>query len=207
MVRRRNEPPGYLAPLYRTLLDEAAERASCRMLIDSSNWPQFGRLLHSATGGRIGYIHLVRDPRAALHSRTRRGLQRRLANTSRSRIAASIAQDARRWTVWNQEASELAHLGCPFLTVRYEDLVRDPSATLARIAATFRIDPAHVTNRNVKRVRRHVVWGNRRAVPGTVELVADDRWQSESTRSRQRLAWLITTRHRRRYGYVQRRPI
>ncbi len=201
IVQRGEAPTPALTRACSTVLHEAARLTEAQTLVDSSNWPAYGAMLHAVAGGRVSYIHLVRDPRAAIHSRTRRGVRRRLRGRSSARVVGSVVHDSHRWNQWNREAAALAGLGAPFVTIRYEDLVDDPHEVLAHATNTLGLPELDVTHGSVERSRLHVIWGNRGAVAGKTELVADDRWQTESPKYRQRLCGLLTIRQRRVHGY------
>lgn len=201
LVRDANGPSEALARTCRALLDEAAVRLDATTLVDSSNWPAYATLLHDVARGRIGYIHLVRDPRGAIHSRTRKGVKRRLRGAPSARVLVSIVRDSHRWNAWNRDAAALQRLGAPFVTVRYEDLVTDPVGVLADATRTLGIPVPPISEQFVERSRRHVVWGNQGASDGHTRLVADERWREESPASRRLLCALLTARRRRAYGY------
>ncbi len=184
-----------------SLLRHAASRTGSRVLVDSSNWPSFGRLLGTATGGECGYIHLVRDPRAAIHSRIRGGRRYLLDGASAPRVTASVVQDSRRWNRWNRQAEKLDGFGTVYTRVRYEDLVRDPGATLAEVTAALDLPSVAASGNRVEIDRRHVIGGSRGARNGTVEVVGNDDWRRESTPTRRALVEVLTAPGRRRYGY------
>ena len=201
IVHGRRKPAPYLVDFFASLLRHAATRTGSRVLVDSSNWPSFGRLLDTATGGECGYIHLVRDPRAAIHSRTRGGMQYLLDGASAPRVTASVVQDSRRWNLWNRQAEKLAGVGTVYTRVRYEDLVRDPSATLAEVTTELDLPSVAASGNRVEIDRRHVIGGSRGARNGTVEVVDNDDWRRESTPTRRALVEVLTAPGRRRYGY------
>ena len=90
LVHHRKGPPPYLADLCRILLERVAQGSKARLLVDSSQKLSFGRLLNAVTGGAISYIHLTRDPRAAVHSCIRKGVTRQLSRESRARILVEL---------------------------------------------------------------------------------------------------------------------
>ncbi len=202
VVNKGAEAPPYLASVYRTLLREAATRSDSTCIVDSSNWPAFGRVLHEAAQPwPVGYVHLVRDPRGAVHSRTRNGQNHELASASRLRVMASVYQDARRWNAWNAESEQLARLGDAYAVVRYEDLVRDPGTALRAFLAAMDLPALELHTPTVELRRAHVIWGNRGAKNGSVELRLDDRWHRESPLTRRLLTAAVTFRSQRGYGY------
>ena len=190
------DPPApWLVPLVR----DVTAAAGAGTVIDSSNWPWFGRLLGDAFDD-VAYVHLVRDPRAAVHSRLRKGRTRKLAGRSAARQLVSIARDARRWVAWNADAASLA-ARAPLSTVRYEDLVADPAPTLARVTSELGLPAPAVDGRRVERARQHVVWGNRRARAGAVELVLDDAWRRDASPVERAVVSALTVTGRRRHRY------
>ena len=91
---------------------------------------------------------------------------------------------ARRWVTVNAMIAGLARLGTPRVTLRYEDLVRDPRTELARIAAltadvTGVTDPlAFLTATRSTQAGSHAVAGGRiRMRTGPIALSLDEKWR------------------------------
>jgi hypothetical protein len=112
-----------------TLLEAVAAETGSTVLIDSSkNMSRAAALVHDSRLD-VRVLHLVRDGRGYIRSRTRReNAPRRLRDLTPLVLAP--------WLLKNLMVSLLLRPRVPterFLLCRYEDLVRDPDAELARI--------------------------------------------------------------------------
>jgi len=198
-VRSRRAPPPQLREVFGTLLREVAADGRATYLVDSSNWPAFGRLLREAFPGDTHAIHLLRDPRATVYSRVRRGVSKGKRRSQGPRLAASVVRDSLRWSGWNRDARGMADV----VQLRYEDLCRAPGEELDRLTDAIgwprvTVGPGQV----VERRREHVIWGNKGAHSGPVTLQLDDRWREAAPAWARGVAWTLTRQERRRYGYV-----
>jgi hypothetical protein len=104
--------------------------------------------------------------------------------------------------------SNLARLGTPRVTLRYEDLVRDPRTELSRVAAltadvTGVTDPLEFLHGNeFEQAGSHAVAGGRiRMHSGPIALSLDEKWRREYAASRRRMVAALTWPLRRFYGY------
>jgi hypothetical protein len=136
-----------------------------------------------------------------VYSRLRRAVDRRLREAPGPRVGASVVRDSLRWSSWNRDARGMAGV----TRLRYEDLCRDPRGELDRLTEAIgwpsvEVGPGGV----VERHREHVLWGNKGARSGHVALQLDDRWRDDAPAWARGLAWRITWRERRRYGYLVR---
>lgn len=176
-----------------------------RVIVDSSKLPAYGLLLERVPGLDLRLLHLVRDPRAAAYSWSRRKLQPD-RGTPGYMEQLSPAKSAALWSVWNTAAE--ARWGRDperYRRVRYEDFVAQPMATVAGILDWLG-QPAAVppfTDTDVVELgENHSVAGNPdRLRHGPVRLRLDSEWLSQMP-SRDRLAvtagsWPLLLR----YGY------
>jgi hypothetical protein len=99
----------------------------------------------------------------------------------------------------------LRRLGVPYRLLRYEDLVRDPRASILRVAELFDGDPPaldFIRNGQVLLGVNHTASGNpSRFRRGAVELRADVEWREQVPRWQRALVRLVTFPLRRSYGY------
>lgn len=201
-------PGGGTAELVSALGQVYAAIASvtqAKVIVDSSKLPAYGMLLERVPGIDLHLLHLVRDPRAAAFSWSRRKVQPdRGAFGYMEQLGP--AKSAALWSVWNAAAE--ARWGRDperYRRVRYEDFVARPAATVAGILEWLGEPGAGsaFTDADVVELgENHSVAGNpNRLHRGQVRLRLDSEWMSHMG-SRDRLAvtassWPLLLR----YGY------
>jgi hypothetical protein len=113
----------------------------------------------------------------------------------------SLGQAARQWRRSNEEAEHILR-GVDrvrWIEVRYEDLCRDPRATMGEICSFLEVDPA-AWRPDFKAAEHHVV-GNGMRLDGGGEVRLDDRWRAVLQGSDMNLFETIAGEMIRRYGY------
>jgi hypothetical protein len=172
-------------------------QTGARVVVDSSKAPGYARFLAGVEGVDLRILHLVRDPRATVHSWLRE--QEGRSGGPRFGPAAVAAV----WSVWNP-AIELAFRRGRYLRLRHEDLVADPEAGVRRILELVEEDVPQLPLRDGRHVElgaAHVIAGNpNRFERGTVEVRRDDAWR-EAGGGWQRQVSALTWPLRLRYGY------
>jgi Sulfotransferase family len=187
------------------LYQAAQQETGCRVIVDSSKAPLYAKQLSTLPGIDLYLVHLVRDPRATAHSFQR---QKKLPDFGDERLMQRQPPhvSSRRWT-WVATATEILWRGNPdrYLRVRYEDFVREPQATVRRIAALANEVPEALpfSSQTTVRLRpTHSVSGNpNRFTTGSVEVRADDEWVHLMRRTDRMLTTMLTWPLLLRYGY------
>ncbi|NRQ34437.1 sulfotransferase [Nonomuraea sp. NN258] len=171
--------------------------AGARVVVDSSKHASLAYCLVAA-GVDVRVVQVIRDPRAVAHS-----WGRSVARPEDGRPMArwGAARTALHWTAQNL-ALELL----PGVTrVRYEDLVRDPAATLSWLAARLGLPAGgtpFLTGGTARLSPAHTVSGNpMRFTVGAVELRRDDSWTGGLASRDRRLVGALTWPLRAAYGY------
>ncbi|MES1245478.1 MAG: sulfotransferase [Acidobacteriota bacterium] len=163
-----------------------------RAFLDASKRP--GRLLHlkRIPGLDLRVIHLVRDGRAVTRS-TMRNLER------------SAEEGARSWAGAARDAERLRPRfpADRWLTLRHEDLCRDPTATLDRIHRFVGVTPGGGVP-DFRSVDHHII-GNRMRLSHTSEIRLDERWRTEMPAAQIRAVERIAGPALERYGYADAR--
>lgn len=162
----------------RILLSCLHEISGLPILTDASKWPQRLSLLRRSGEFDIYVIHLIRDGRAVTNSYVQR------YNSFAAGLRVWLTADVSNYFLRRRHAPDR------WLTVRYEDLARDPEATLAQICQFLAIDyePGMLSYRS------HAyfgVGGNPLTKDASEEKVTlDERWRSQLQR-RHRVAFAM----------------
>lgn len=179
--------------------------SGARVIVDSSKWPASPTALGLVPGVEVSLLHLVRDPRAVVHSwRRRKAWTDREADAEMPRYGAlySMASYAAR----NLAAEALvARRGANALRLRYEDLAADPTAAVRRVLALVgEPTPERLFSdgRVVRLSPTHTAGGNpNRLATGTVTIRPDERWRAEQSRRDRLVATVAGAPFLWRYGY------
>ena len=196
-----------LSVTYRSL----RRTTGCRVVVDSSKSPSYGRILLGVEGVRLHVVHLVRDSRGVAFSlqkrRRRPGTYSHELLDRRSAIVGSTL-----WSAANLLTESLRERAASFVRVRYTDFVRSPDEEVARVLRAVRSErggepPArplpHLNGRAVRLGVQHVLASNPhvRDEIGELELEEDLEWPRRLARTKRWLVSALTLPLLRRYGY------
>lgn len=187
--------------LYRAL----AEVTRSRVIVDSSKEPSHALVATAAEGVESYVLHLVRDPRAVVFSRTRRP-----HNKQRGPYGGTVYAVAN-WMKTNLAVERYCRRGrWPVLRLRYEDLTECPQDAVRDVCLFLSEagDGLHFHgDRSAVLGIQHTVAGNRmRFACGPIEIKADDEWQRRLPRRDRILATTVALPLLARYGYAIRPP-
>ncbi|MBO0727796.1 MAG: sulfotransferase [Acidimicrobiaceae bacterium] len=194
------------AGAFDTLYRRIAAVTEARVIVDSSKLPTATRALRRLDSIELYYLQLVRDARAVAFSwlRTKEAIDRtRLGQMERLGVMRSTAT----W-VARQLAAERtrASTATPSMLVRYEDLVANPAATVARVAAMVGEpgpDLSFIDGQAVRLDVNHTVSGNPvRLQEGTLHIREDTEWQAGLPRSARLAVTGMAAPLLKRYGYL-----
>jgi hypothetical protein len=205
-LRERVVPRDYLENVGR-LYAALARTTGSSVIVDSSKWPSYARMLDMLPGIELKVVHLVRDPRAVAHSWLRRThLPDRAPDEPQDYMYRTPTDSSLHWGAWNV-ATE-AFFGGRLLRLRYEDFARRPLASVRRILDFLGARPRRLpfaSDRDVELSPTHTVAGNPvRLRSGKLHIAEDGEWRS---RMCWRDAWwvtLLTLPLLYRYGYLGR---
>ena len=191
----------YLETLGR-LYGALAATTGSTVIVDSSKWPSYGRMLEMLPNIDLKVVHLVRDPRAVAHSWLRR---KELPDRDPpERMYRTPADSSLHWGAWNV-ATEV-FWGDRLLRLRYEDFARRPKACVSQILEFIGHGDRQlpfVSNRTVELGTTHTVSGNPdRLRSGLVEIAEDGDWRASLGRRDNWLVTLLTFPLLHRYGYL-----
>jgi hypothetical protein len=175
------------------------------VVVDSSKLPPYGQLLHQVAGIELYVVHLVRDPRAAAFSWTRK---KALPDRGEGAVMASqgVGRSAVLWTIWNGTTELLwGRHGNRYLRLRYEDLVADLRGSVAQVLDLVGLgvgDDSFLGAGTVTLGVTHSVAGNPgRLVHGSVPVRLDDEWARKMPRRDKALVTALTWPLLLRYRY------
>lgn len=186
-----------------------ASVTSAGVVVDTSKRAVDASLLTSGEAIEQYVVHVVRDPRAVVHS-WRNSKSFDAGGQTRTIGTRRLPGTVRRWW-WSALTIALLRRRIDesrWLRVRYEDFASDPQAVVARVLGLLDETPAgspFVGSDTVELHPNHMVAGNpSRFVVGTVRIRLDERWRTAMSRRDQRLITLATRPLMRRYGYSTR---
>jgi hypothetical protein len=180
------------------------ETTGCRVILDASKNPVYGRLLELLPSLDLRVVHLVRDPRAAAYSWQRTKLERRgpdpIYMPRYSPFKSSLL-----WTTWNLAIEALWNRGPDrYVRLRYEDLVDRPRESLQRVLHLTGepVELSFLKGSQVRLDTTHGALGNpNRFRTGTITLRLDDEWRHEIGTRDKLTATGLTFPLLKRYGY------
>lgn len=150
----------------RALADVVCEIQGGRVLLDSSKDAVRLELLADSGAFDLRVLHLLRDGRGT-------------ANSFRKRDGFPVARGARRWRTAHESFLALFER-LPresVLRVHYEDLARDPRATVDAVLAFLGLPTGGASLD--WRAAEHHVFGNEMRLAGSSEIRLDESWRSE----------------------------
>lgn len=139
---------------------------------------------------RVRVIHLVKDPRAFVHSMIRHKGVNKVVQTVRKTL---------RWQVENALAERVYRKALPAnrsLRLSYEDLASQPDLTLARLWKFLRVADYPDAIKRVCKYARHDISGVPKTV-GAQPLSLDERWRKEMPMLSRSFINLVTGKDRR----------
>jgi hypothetical protein len=190
---------------YGRLYEAIGAVTGSRVIVDSSKEPAHGFAMSMVPGVDFCALHLVRDPRAAAYSWSKKKPQPD-TNTRDFMVRFSPAKSSALWGSWNASAGALWRRAPDrYLRLRYEDFVADPRESFEKILALVgepAAGPPLVGDREVKLGVSHTVSGNpNRFETGAVELRTDREWISRMKPRDKALVTALTLPLMKHYGY------
>lgn len=187
LVRWREAQATEWAAPRAVLTSALAAAAGATWIVDGSKaWQQL-HLLEQSGRFDLRVVHLVRDVRGVVHSYARKygELAHGLSKWLKPSVAAMVMQP---------------RFGDRWLRVRYEDLARDPAATLARVCTLMGLDydPAMLRFR----ARRWLgIGGNRMSQRTDDTIRLDEKWRREMSWRDRVVVGVVGGALNRYYGY------
>jgi hypothetical protein len=178
------------------------------VVVDTSKRAEDAAVFAALPGVDQYVLHVVRDPRAVVHS-WRRPKAFTAAGTTRTMGTRRLPSTVRRW-IENCLSTEMLRRRVPakrWLRIRYEDFARNPRAVVDQILSLLgEPGPAPFESDDTVRLGgNHIVAGNpSRFTTGSVTIRTDEEWKTRMPRGDQLLIELATKPLMLRYGYGRR---
>jgi hypothetical protein len=178
--------------LYRSI----QSTTNCNVIVDSSKYPSYARILNLIENLDLYIVHLVRDSRAVSFSWSKKKKQPNL-NHDDYMIRFSPFQSSMIWNSWNV-LTELFWRRNPsrYLFLCYEDFIASPQQSIQRILRfvtgeegnlpfldknTILISPGHTLSGNPVRFQK-----------GVLSLSLDDEWRKKSKKTDNLITTFLT---------------
>jgi hypothetical protein len=179
--------------------------------VDSSKAPSSLCTLARAPELELNVIHLLRDSRAVAHSWSRRELVFDTGRRMEFMRQLGTVRSALEWNWFNGWCTALKSLGrdrMRYVSLKYEDYVREPRSSLQRVTAALGLEVPDSdfdfigADGCAELSQNHAINGNlSRFAIGKIGLKPDDEWRSAMTSTRARLIKVLTLPLMLAYGY------
>jgi Sulfotransferase family len=183
--------------------------SGARYIVDSSKVPQFAWLLGEMPDTELHMVHLVRDSRATAYSWQRQRVRPEIAWKVQHMDRHSVVRSALEWDTFNLMLRSRRRSMASYTLIRYEDLVANPAAQLARIGSALgdELDRYKIATNGTSHLRvSHTASGNpSRFKSGQTVIGLDDEWTKSMEPAQRRIVSILTAGGLARYGYFRRR--
>jgi hypothetical protein len=164
------------------------------VVVDSSKISTHGLILRRTPGVDLRTVHLVRDSRGVAYSTSKRVVTYVSDGEPTFLPRHGALASAARYDLYNGMTALLRTVGVPFLRMRYEDLMDEPSsrlqAVLAHAGVRSHVDLSFLSGEQVELAENHQFGGNPvHFTQGTLELRLDDEWRVNMA---ERNRWVVT---------------
>lgn len=197
----------YVDHLRRVLLAGAEQAGHPQVLLESSKHLSTAALLALDPALDVRVLHLTRDPRGVAYSWTKE-VARPEAGPDAVMPTYRPERTAMRWVTDNLGFRALARLGVPTMTLRYEDVLNAPGATIRQIGQFAGLPVAGDDldfldgDRVMLVTPMHSIAGNPLRFGGAeLTLRLDDAWKRELDQHSRRVVTGITAPVLTRFGY------
>ena len=176
------------------------------IVVDTSKHVSTALLLRRLPEVDLKIVHMVRDPRGVAHSWSKVVNRPEVTDADLQMATLHPARIGVRWLWFNWAFSNMDRLGVDISTIRYEDFVAAPTATLNQVFSFAGVEPTAEeildTEKPVLLTPGHSVAGNpRRLERKPVEIRADESWRSALDPEMSKVVSRITRVMLGRYRY------
>ncbi|MCA9100452.1 MAG: sulfotransferase domain-containing protein [Planctomycetales bacterium] len=183
----------------------------CRVIVDTSHLPIYGKFLESLDGLDVRALHLTRDARAVAYSWRRVKVQPGGGEKSFEMRRPHPAETSMWWSLINMATERTWGPTHPhYLFLRYEDFIAEPQPWTRRIMQLVDESPPRLPfdgERSVVLGPTHCVFGNPgRFKYGSVPLRSDDEWRGKLKRTHRAAVAAVAWPWLKKYGYFKTPP-
>jgi hypothetical protein len=193
------------ASLLARLFGGIIKHTDANVIVDSSKHASHGWALCAMSGFEVHVLHLVRDPRAVMHS-WQRSKERPEIHWKREEMPRLRPTRATLgWIRENYYSERLARRAASFTRIRYEDVVGDPGSFLgsvSRVVCGREADTSFLKDHTATLHAAHTVSGNpMRFKTGPLALKPDVEWRHAMQRRDRYEVTALGFPLMARYGY------
>ena len=173
-----------------------AQVSGASVIVDASKDPAHALVYRHAGNVDLRVVHLVRDPRAVAHSKSRHKRKTAIKTHEEFMPRDSVTMSSIKWNSINFASWFALRKGNPYLQIDYDDLASDPAGAIRRVIR-FAEEPepglSFVDGEQVTLSPSHTALGNpSRSSGGTMRVRPDDSWKKEMSAVRQALVTGLT---------------
>ena len=182
------------------------EVTNCKVIVDSSKWPAYGRMLAEIPEINMYLIHLIRDARAVVYSWQRQQELQPFTDEPMPRSPLGHLDSTKQWVVGNLATELFWNKDPSYKRLTYEDFVSNPNKSLEQILCMLNICnwTTPVDEHNFVNLQsNHALWGNpTRFQKGNTKIQIDNEWSSKMDKKNKFIVTLLTAPLLYKYGYL-----
>lgn len=189
-----------LARLYGAI----AQVAGAAVVVDSSKYAAYGRLVAGTPGLDLRLVHLVRDSRAVAYSWTRTKRLLEVADRERYMRVLPAWRSAAFWSLENVALELVRGAATRAAVLRYDELTAQPAAALQQTLGRLGLpgDAGALADGQLTLQPNHTVAGNPvRLGRGQIAIRADVEWRAQLPIGARRTVTALTWPLLLRYGF------
>lgn len=203
---RWRSPDAYAAyrRALRALYDIIWDASQRTVLVDSSKYWTYARVLRESLDCPVHLVHLVRDPRGNVRSWRKEVPYEEVEGETVMMRRHTLPGSIVRWWLHHAGTRLLASRAASYTLVRYEDFCRAPADEVRRITDAAGMEFPEEVFRGTRTLAlppSHQVAGNPLRFESTVELQEDTSWREDQSPVRQRTIRALCEPLMTRLGY------